>query len=118
MNVYVVTRTVRDTWSRFSNPYTSIVKVFLEKEDAEEWIAKESIGTVQYRATFSIEQVELGTDYAVGYDMLALTAYCGVCGNPVDPTENYCSQCGVKLKWDMEKWNELIAEMDRRRKRI
>ena len=55
-----------------------------------------------------------GVDMAVGYDMTTLTAYCGNCHNPVDPSENYCSHCGIKLKWDMDKWNELIAELNKR----
>ena len=62
-------------------------------------------------------ETETGIDWAVGYDMTAVTAYCGKCGNPVDPTDNYCSQCGVKLRLDMDKWNELISEINKRREK-
>lgn len=120
MKIYAVERISIDTWTKYTG-YTrrEYDGIFTSWEQAAEYIKKqprfsvndENLFRYEYRI---VESDDNCVDMAVGYDMTNLTAYCGFCGNPVEPSENYCSQCGTKLKWDMEKWNELIAEVKKR----
>lgn len=124
MTIYVVTRYRHDTWAMSGGGTSTIEKAFPSKAEAEKWIitqpkndGKGDGQMYQYAYTYRIDECEMGIDLAVGYDMTNLTAYCGNCGWPVTPFEYYCSQCGTRLLFDMDKWNSMLDEIDKRRRR-
>ena len=56
-------------------------------------------------------------DSDVEYDMDNLVAHCQ-CGEPVSGDEKYCRSCGAKLIFDPDKDNELISQLNEKRKEI
>ena len=78
-------------------------------DDALEYLREYRQNKKEYRQYKQEEPVQFDFDNFI--------EYCPICGNCLDSIEeNYCSSCGSKLYWDMDKVNEMSDRWQKRKK--